>query len=486
MSADGDRAAALAALRADPDVAGRAQPARGALAAEPLGGLLWGLHDSGQSVWCDRGSARRRHRRARGMGGRAARASRSPSSTPASTRAPRPRRARRARLRLRRGGRGPAGPQRARDPRGGTIAAGENGVGMVGVAPRAGVMPLRVLDAPGRATRPTSPPPSRTRATTACSRQRVARLGLPVARRAPRDPRPPGDAVRRRGRQRRRRRRRRRPRRAVARVSVRHERAEPGVRRRDRADDTRPASPTSARRASTYSRRAQNISPTWPRGRADRPPPVLRDGATATRSCRGRRWPRRTSRAPPRLPRPAARLERAQLKAALLDGADRLPAWPALAVTGGAPERGGDGADRRRAPRRPTDPGPALDRHAGAGRRAGRGRPAPAAPRAAADQPPAGRWPSARLAPPRLPGAGRDPVLHARRRGRRQRPAGAPRCARRPAAGARAGPVPGARRGATHWSVGPLAARHAAARGSWRVTLATSAGRGGPDLLASR
>src|SRR5215211_5928755 len=56
VTAEGDRADAIAALRADPDVewAEPNQPRR--VAADPLAGLLWGLNNTGQSVWWRRGT----------------------------------------------------------------------------------------------------------------------------------------------------------------------------------------------------------------------------------------------------------------------------------------------------------------------------------------------------------------------------------------------------------------------------------------------
>ena len=150
VSTDGDRAAALAALRADPDVAWAEpnQPRR--LAAEPLAGLQWGLHNTGQSVWWHRGvpdadiDAPEAWAISRGAGVTVAVA-----DTGVDLGHPEL------------AGRlvpgydfvdDDADPQDAHGHGthvAGTIAAGANGAGVVGVAPDARIMPLRVLDANG-------------------------------------------------------------------------------------------------------------------------------------------------------------------------------------------------------------------------------------------------------------------------------------------------------------------------------------------------
>ena len=150
VSAEGDRRAALAALRADPDVAW-AEPNRPRrLSAEPLGDLLWGLHNRGQAVWAASGSpdadidAPQAWGLSLGEGATVA-------VVDTGIDAGHPDLA----------GRivpgfdfvdDDADPQ---DGHGhgthvaGTAAAGLDGGGVVGVAPRAAVMPLRVLDASG-------------------------------------------------------------------------------------------------------------------------------------------------------------------------------------------------------------------------------------------------------------------------------------------------------------------------------------------------
>jgi thermitase len=150
VSADGDRAAALAALRADPDVewAEPNQPRR--ISAEPLAGLLWGLNNTGQSVWWRRGTpdadidAPQAWAVSRGAGVTVAVADTGVDAGHPDL-----------------AGRlapgydfvdDDADPQDAHGHGthvAGTIAAGENGAGVIGVAPQALVLPLRVLDANG-------------------------------------------------------------------------------------------------------------------------------------------------------------------------------------------------------------------------------------------------------------------------------------------------------------------------------------------------
>jgi thermitase len=145
-----DRPAALAALRSDADVewAEPNQPRR--LAADPLAGLLWGLNNTGQSVWWRRGTpdadvdAPQAWAVTRGAGVTVA-------VVDTGVDAGHPDLA----------GRIVPGHDFVDDDGGaqdlhghgthvaGTIAAGQNGTGVIGVAPEALVMPLRVLDADG-------------------------------------------------------------------------------------------------------------------------------------------------------------------------------------------------------------------------------------------------------------------------------------------------------------------------------------------------
>ena len=119
VSAGDERGAALAALRADPDVVW-AEPNRPRrLAAEPFAGALWGLHNTGQSVWWRRGTpdadidAPQAWALTRGAGIVVAVADTGVDVGPSG-----PRRPSRTRLRLRRRRRRPAGRARARDARG--------------------------------------------------------------------------------------------------------------------------------------------------------------------------------------------------------------------------------------------------------------------------------------------------------------------------------------------------------------------------------
>jgi thermitase len=145
-----DRPTALAALRSDPDVAWAEpnQPRR--LGGDPLAGLLWGLNNTGQSVWWRRGTpdadvdAPQAWAVSRGAGVTVAVVDTGVDAGHADL-----------------AGRVVPGHDfvdddaDAQDLHGhgthvaGTIAAGENGTGVIGVAPQALVMPLRVLDANG-------------------------------------------------------------------------------------------------------------------------------------------------------------------------------------------------------------------------------------------------------------------------------------------------------------------------------------------------
>ena len=149
VSADGARATALAALRADPDVVW-AEPnvARRAL-ADPLTGHLWGLENTGPLSWLHGTldadiDAPEAWTVTRGAGVTVA-----VVDTGADLGHPD------LAGRLVPGYDFVGDDSDPSDEHGhgthvtGTIAAGENGVGVVGVAPEARVMPLRVLDASG-------------------------------------------------------------------------------------------------------------------------------------------------------------------------------------------------------------------------------------------------------------------------------------------------------------------------------------------------
>jgi thermitase len=150
VSTGGDRAAALAALRADPDVAW-AEPNRPRrIAADPLAGLLWGLDNTGQSVWWRRGTpdadidAPEAWATTAGAGMTVAVVDSGVDAGHPDL-----------------GGRLVAGRDFVDDDAdpadlhghgthvAGTIAAADNGLGVVGVAPQAHLMPLRVFDATG-------------------------------------------------------------------------------------------------------------------------------------------------------------------------------------------------------------------------------------------------------------------------------------------------------------------------------------------------
>jgi subtilisin family serine protease len=150
VSAGDDRGAALAALRTDPDVewAEPNRPRR--LSGEPLAGLLWALNNTGQSVWWRRGTpdadidAPQAWAISRGAGLTVAVADTGIDAGHPDL-----------------AGRVVPGydfvddDADPRDEHGhgthvaGTIAAAENGAGVIGVAPQALIMPLRVLDEGG-------------------------------------------------------------------------------------------------------------------------------------------------------------------------------------------------------------------------------------------------------------------------------------------------------------------------------------------------
>jgi thermitase len=145
-----DPDAALAELRADPDVewAERNQPRR--ISGDPLAGALWGLNNTGQAVWWRRGTpdadvdAPQAWAVSRGAGVTVAVVDTGVDLGHPDL-----------------AGRLVPGydfVERDGDPQdahghgthvAGTVAAGENGTGVIGVAPQAVVMPLRVLGADG-------------------------------------------------------------------------------------------------------------------------------------------------------------------------------------------------------------------------------------------------------------------------------------------------------------------------------------------------
>ena len=153
VSTDGDRERALAKLRADRDVVWAEPNMPRSLSAESLGGLLWGLQNTGQSVWWHRGlvdadiDAPEAWTTTRGNGLVIAVVDTGiDAGHPEFT------------------GRLVPGYDFVEDdgdPQdtyghgthvAGTIAAAENGAGVVGVAPLAQIMPLRVLDDAGQGT----------------------------------------------------------------------------------------------------------------------------------------------------------------------------------------------------------------------------------------------------------------------------------------------------------------------------------------------
>jgi hypothetical protein len=151
VARDGDRARALAELRSDPDVRW-AEPdrPRRAAAADPLAGVEWGLHNTGQMVWGDRGTidadidAAEAWTVTRGAGATVAVVDSGVDLHHPDLES-----------RLEPGYDWVGGDAVAADAEGhgthvaGTIAAAENGIGAVGVAPDARIVPLRVLDENG-------------------------------------------------------------------------------------------------------------------------------------------------------------------------------------------------------------------------------------------------------------------------------------------------------------------------------------------------
>jgi thermitase len=147
---DGDSSRALSDLRDDPDVVWAERDQRRSLTADPLEGLEWGLNNVGQSVWGFRGTsdadidAPEAWTVTRGAGATVA-----VVDTGVDTGHPD------LAANLQPGWDFVEDDADPTDANGhgthvaGTIAAAENGTGVVGVAPEAHVVPLRVLDADG-------------------------------------------------------------------------------------------------------------------------------------------------------------------------------------------------------------------------------------------------------------------------------------------------------------------------------------------------
>jgi hypothetical protein len=148
--ADGDRARAVSELRADPDVVWAEPDRRRSVAADPLAGLEWGLENTAQSVWGRRGTldadidASDAWAVTRGAGATVAIVDSGVDLAHPDLLA-----------RLQPGYDWVGDDSVPQDRHGhgthvaGTVAAAENGTGVVGVAPEAAVIPLRVLDSSG-------------------------------------------------------------------------------------------------------------------------------------------------------------------------------------------------------------------------------------------------------------------------------------------------------------------------------------------------
>jgi thermitase len=147
VAGDGDRARAVSELRADPDVVWAEPDRRRSLAADPLAGLEWALDNTAQSVWGHRGTldadidASDAWTVTRGAGATVAVVDSGVDLAHPDLLA-----------RLQPGYDWVGDDSVPQDRHGhgthvaGTVAATENGVGVVGVAPEAAVIPLRVLD----------------------------------------------------------------------------------------------------------------------------------------------------------------------------------------------------------------------------------------------------------------------------------------------------------------------------------------------------
>ena len=150
VAEDGDRARAVAELRDDPDVLWAEADRRRTAAADPLAELEWGLNNTGQLVWGRHGTvdadidAFEAWAITRGSGATVAVVDSGVDLTHPDLAA-----------RLQPGYDWVGEDTVAQDLHGhgthvaGTVVAAENGAGVVGVAPEADVIPLRVLDAGG-------------------------------------------------------------------------------------------------------------------------------------------------------------------------------------------------------------------------------------------------------------------------------------------------------------------------------------------------
>ena len=151
VATEGDRGDALRALRTDPDVEWAEPNMPRSIAAEPLGSLLWALDNTGQSVWWQRGmpdadiDAPEAWSLGRGAGVTVGVVDTGIDASHPDLAA-----------RVVPGWDFVEGDATPQDLSGhgthvaGTIAAGQNGTGVIGVAPAARIMPLRVLDAHGQ------------------------------------------------------------------------------------------------------------------------------------------------------------------------------------------------------------------------------------------------------------------------------------------------------------------------------------------------
>ena len=428
----GQRRATTAPRRSPPSApirtsTGRSPTAARHVAADPLAGLLWGLNNTGQSVWWRRGTPdadidapQAWHDQSR------RRTSPSRSPTPASTPG----------IRTSRAASCPASTSSTATPTRATgtataptwpapIAAAENGAGVIGVAPKALVMPLRVLDDDGGGN---SADVAAAFAYAGDRGVRVVNASLGssypslVERRAIHDHPgtlyvvaagnggPDGVGDDNDG--------------ATREYPCAHDEPNLVCVGATDSDDARAAFSNYGAASVDLFAPGQDIVSSWARGR----PTVLNqyfgtgDGYEIMQG---------TSMASPHVAGAAALAAAvrpgwsgSQLRTALIDGADRLPGLAGASVSGG---RLNAAASVRIAaglpPARRARPRPARTGAARAGREPAQARRTrPGTRRAPPDQPPADRRPPARLPPPGLPGAHRDALLPARGPGRRHRP----------------------------------------------------------------